>query len=124
MLLDCEPVSVVEAQLEAFNARDAQAFAAFYAPGAAVYYHPDELYAMGRDSIAANYAINFEAWPRTRVSVRTQIVSGEWVVNDERGSEGGHNPFQAVVVYQVRDCLIQRVEILPILDLNTRDGGQ
>lgn len=116
-MFDCDPAAVVAAQLEAFNARDVRAFSAFYAPNAVVYDHPGQAYASGRAEIEGVYGDNFLHWPGLRARVESQIVSGEWVVNDERLSGGAGADFQAVVTYHVRDCLIQRVDMLPQLDV-------
>lgn len=101
---------VVQTQLEAYNRRDVDAFAATYAPDVRIYNHPAELQLSGVDSLRTDYARFFASAPNLRASVSKRIVQGEYVIDHETvtGLPNGER-FQAVAVYQVRNGRIQNV---------------
>ncbi len=102
--------AVVQAQLEAYNRRDVDAFAATYAPDVRIYDHPDRLRMSGVDQLRQTYAEFFAAAPGLRATVSRRIVQGDHVIDHETvtGLPGGAR-IQAVAVYQVRDGRIQNV---------------
>jgi len=111
-MLDCDPAAVIDQQLAAWRARDAEAFASHYAADAVMTDYPRVVTFSGREAIQARYAQAFAARGPAEVVIETRIVSGEYVVDDEaissaRGSARG------VVIYRVQNCLIARADYLP-----------
>lgn len=101
------PAQVVERQLVAYNAHDADAFAATYAADAEVFKSSaDGAVLRGREAIHASYAALFRARPTIVAEVSGRLTAGDFVTDHEtiRGTE-----MRAIVVYQVKAGLIRRV---------------
>jgi imidazolonepropionase-like amidohydrolase len=106
---------IVQAQVEAYDARDLEAFLATYAPDAALFRHPSgELIAQGHDAMREIYGAMFEASPELNIHIQQRTAIGDFVIDLElvSGMRGGE-PVRAVAIYEVRDGLIQRVWFLP-----------
>ncbi len=101
---------VVQTQLEAYNRRDIDAFAATYAADVKIYDHPAELMMSGVDKLRENYGRFFASAPNLRATVTQRIVQGEYVIDYETvtGLPDGV-PMRAVAVYQVRNGRIQNI---------------
>ena len=115
---DLLPVSaeeVVQRQVDAYNARDIEAFVGFYAPDATLMrLTTGEVFCSGRDQMRETYAAMFEVSPELECTIMNRTVSNDMVVDHElvTGMRGGP-PVRAVAVYEVEDGLIQRVWFLP-----------
>ena len=113
-MFDCLAMEVVDAQVEAWRARDAAAFASHYAPDAVVVMGPgEEDTLIGREAIEDFYGNAFIEMPALiEMTISNRITSGEYVI-DEETIVGDMISGEAVVIYQVRSCQIVRAEILP-----------
>ena len=103
------PVEVVEEQLQAYNARDLERFAATYAQDIRIWRMPaTEPSIVGQTKLREVYAKRF-ASPSLHATIVNRIATGDKVIDHERvvGIEAG--PIEAVAVYQVADGLIARV---------------
>ncbi|MDP1913836.1 SgcJ/EcaC family oxidoreductase [Brevundimonas sp.] len=111
-MFDCDPAAVIDQQLAAWRARDAEAFASHYAADAVMTDHPGVVTFSGREAIQARYARAFAARGPAQVVIETRIVSGDYVIDDETVSwaQGGG---RGVVIYRVQNCLITRADYLP-----------
>ena len=101
---------VVQAQLDAYNRRDIEAFVATYAPDVKIYDHPDQLQMEGANRLRESYSRLFGSIPELKATVANRIVQGSFVIDHETvsGLPGGRQ-ITAVAVYEVQDGLIQRV---------------
>jgi len=110
------PVEAVQAQVDAYNARDAVAFTACYHPEATVVGPDGDVMAEGSGAINALYAKLFAQSPEMHVNISTRISIGDWVIDEEQASglvfEGSPTDMHAVVIYRVRDGLIVRAQLL------------
>lgn len=100
------PIDVVERQLAAYNAHDADAFAATYADDAQVFKASDTAPVLqGRAAIRARYAALFASRPDVRAEVSARMVAGNFVSDHETivGTSA-----RAIVVYDIKDGLIRR----------------
>ena len=111
-MFDCDPATVIDQQLAAWRARDAQAFANYYAADAVMTDHPGVVTFSGREAIQARYAQAFAARGPAEVVIQTRIVSGEYVIDDEAVSSA-RELARGVVIYRVQNCLISRADYLP-----------
>jgi hypothetical protein len=105
------PEDVVQAQLDAYNARDLNAFLATYAPDAQLFEHPSKLLASGLDQLRERYAARF-AEPNLHAQVMKRIVMGSTVVDHElvtRTFPEGTGSLEAIAIYEVQGSLITRV---------------
>ncbi len=108
-------VAPVQGQVEAYNARDIEAFASYYAEDLKVYRLPEaELILDGRDALRERYAKFFELSPELNCTVVKRLTVGPWVVDREvvTGARGGP-PLRAVAVYKVEGDLINSIWFLP-----------
>jgi hypothetical protein len=107
-------VAAAQRQLEAYNARDVEAFVAAYAPDVEVFELPAGTRTLaGREELHARYATLFAASPALHCRLLTRIAHGAFVVDHEEvtGVRGGATVF-AVAIYEVREGLIRRVWFL------------
>lgn len=111
-MFDCDPAAVIDQQLAAWRARDAEAFASHYAADAVMTDHPGVVTFSGREAIQARYAQTFAVRGPAQVVIETRIVSGEYVVDDEAVSSA-RGSARGVVIYRVQNCLITRADYLP-----------
>ncbi len=103
--------AVVQAQLEAYNARDMDAFLVTYSEDVALYELPDKLLARGREQMRKDYTRVF-ADERLHATIVKRIVVGNTVVDHERVRvtlPEGPGTVEAIAIYEVRDGKITTV---------------
>ncbi len=103
------PEQVVQAQLDAYNARDLQAWLATYAEDACQYEHPGRLLACGHAALGERIAVRFTD-PRLHARLISRRVIGHSVIDHEeitRDYPKGAGRAEMLAIYQVRDGLIQ-----------------
>jgi uncharacterized protein (TIGR02246 family) len=106
---DGTPTDVVDSHLEAYNDRDAAAFADHFAEDAVVARQRDgTVVASGRDEIREHYAELFEAVPDLHCTFTDTLTLGSFVVCAERVT-GTPEPMEALALYEVQDGRIQRL---------------
>lgn len=107
---------VVQRQLNAYNARDAAAFAATYAPGVAIRNLPETADLMkGREALRARYADLFQQRPDQAVHILHRVKDGPFVIDQEQFVhrwDGSKTAFAGTAIYEVKDGLIQTVWFL------------
>ncbi len=99
-----DPAAVVQAQLDAYNAHDADALAAIYGDDAEQFLHPDTLLAAGSAQIRARFRARF-ADTATRATLLSRVVLGDTVIDHEtvRGRDpDGPSRVDLMAIYQVR----------------------
>lgn len=101
---------VVQAQFDAYNRRDLEAFLATLAPDARLYLFPDSLLHAGHDELRRVYGRLFAEAPALRVELLQRTVQGRWVI-DRETTHGlpGQGPLTGVAIYEVIDGRIARV---------------
>jgi uncharacterized protein (TIGR02246 family) len=114
------PQPVIQAQLDAYNRHDAEAFAATYAPEAEIVeLATGTVLAKGTAAIRAFYAARFQANPGLHAEVLHRTLQGAFVVDQERitgvlTAPGGTErpPLTAVVLYEIKEGRIARAWLL------------
>lgn len=103
----------VQAQLDAYNAHDVEAFVATYAEDARIYVFPNREWMAGRERIREVYGQLFSSTPEIHAEVAQRIVQGARVVDHEHlsGLPNGATA-SAVAIYEVRDGLITHVWLM------------
>jgi hypothetical protein len=100
---------VVQRQLEAYNARDLDAFAATYADTIRIFRMPStEPAIVGMAKLREVYRARFSS-AGLHAEIVNRIVIGNKVIDHERVVGIEQNPVEAVAVYEVADDLIQVV---------------
>jgi hypothetical protein len=103
------PADIVQEQLEAYNARDLERFAATYADDIRIYRLPAAEPAItGQAQLRETYAKRFSA-PGLHATILSRIVMGDKVVDHERVVGIKDVPIEAVAVYEVSGGLIRTV---------------
>src|SRR5690349_20381240 len=79
----------VQAQVDAYNARDIDAFVAPYATDVVITDAAEHAIMQGLDSIRQEYGALFDASPDLRAEILGRVSTEDWVVDHERVSRGG-----------------------------------
>jgi len=104
-----QPVEVVQAQLDAYNKQDINAFAAVFAPDAKLYLNiGDSIPTIsGREEIRRRYGEMFEANPNNKSTLIGRMIQGNFVF-DHEWITGRNEPLKIMAIYEVVNGLIVR----------------
>lgn len=118
------PVSVVQAQVEAYNARDLEKFVGLYAKDAAIYRLPrGELIGKGEAFFRQRYKARFDSSPHLHATIHDRIVLGNYVIDREEVVREREEPtMNAVAIYRVDGDRIDRVWFLFDEDTTENSG--
>lgn len=108
--LHLDPESVVQRQLDAYNAREVDALVAIYADDARQYEFPDKLLAQGSAEIRARFALRFQE-PNLHAKLLNRIVVGDLVIDHERVTRTfpeGTGTIELAAMYEVKAGRIAR----------------
>jgi hypothetical protein len=115
-VFECEgSEGVVQAQVDAYNARDIRAFMATFASDAEIYEYPAKLLMKGADQIEDFYADHCFNDARLRRTIVKRIVMGEFAVDHEWNTitfPEGPGGFEAIATYELRAGKIQKVTLM------------
>ena len=107
------PFDVAEAQLEAYNAQDLDAFCAYYADDAALADFNGAVFAEGIDAIRERHAKLFADFPQNTATVVNRIVVGSNVIDHEKVSRApGGESFEVAPIYTLANGKIVRVDFV------------
>jgi len=109
------PREVVQAQLDAYNAKDLDAFLEVFSDEAVAYnYGETEPFIDGKPSFKQTYGNLFESSPQLRSEVISRQVIGNTVIDYEyiTGREGSKMPLLLIAIYVVNDGKIVRCEFI------------
>lgn len=104
-----DPATVVQRQLDAYNARDVDAIVATYAD-AQQFEHPAKLLASGAAELRARFAVQF-AEPNLHAELLHRAVAGNVVVDHERVTRTfpeGPGTLELVAIYEASGGKIAR----------------
>lgn len=104
------PETIVQRQLDAFNARDVDALLAVYAEDAELFEHPAKLLAQGSTALRERFATRFQE-PNLHATLLKRIVNGNTVIDHEsvaRTFSEGPGRIELVMIYEVKDGRIAR----------------
>jgi hypothetical protein len=104
------PLSVVQAQLDAYNAKDVEALLETYAPDAEQYTLHGELLAKGHSQLSPRYVTRFKE-PNLHATLVSRIVAGNIVTDAElitRDFPEGLGTLEMLCIYEVAEGRIQK----------------
>ena len=108
------PAEAIDRQVDAYNARDVDAFAACYAADLVIVDAAGADLTRGRAQLVEQYGRWFMRNPELHVEVVSRIEIGSFVIDAERVTGTPDGEMQAVAIYRVDDDgLIERVQFLP-----------
>jgi len=107
------PASVVQDQVEAYQARDLERFLSYYAPNVVITRQPDgKVVAQGREAMRPIYGKLFESSPKLHIRILRRTVIGKTVIDEELVTGIAKRPYvRAAATYEVEGGLITRVEL-------------
>lgn len=97
------PETVVQKQLEAYNAHDLETLIACYAEDACLFEHPATRLASGSDQLRERFALRFEE-PNLQARLINRIAMGNFVVDHEqvtRTFPEGTGTVELIATYEV-----------------------
>jgi hypothetical protein len=102
---------IVQKQLDAYNAKDLDAFMAIYTEDIKLYNYPNELLSEGKDQMRKDYISWFQRAPDLKASVKKRIVIGNKVIDEEQVTANG-KIFNTVAIYELENGRIRRVTFI------------
>lgn len=108
------PLTVVQAQLDAFNAKDVDALMSTYAPDAEQFELHGQRLAEGHDDLRARYSVRFEE-PDLFARLLSRTVVANIVTDLEvitRNFPEGPGTLEMLCIYEVVDGRIQRASFV------------
>lgn len=108
-----DPATIVQRQLDAYNARDLDAVLATYAPDARQFAHPATLLAVGAADMRERMAQRF-AEPNLHARLLQRVVMGNIVIDHEevtRTFPEGAGRVDMVAIYEIVDGKIQSASV-------------
>ncbi|MBM2817064.1 MAG: amidohydrolase [Ignavibacteria bacterium] len=113
-LLKRSPQDLAQIQLNAYNARDLDAFLSVYAQDVELYMFPDSLIYKGIDKFREVYSNLFSNSTNLHCKLMNRIVDKNFVIDNEyvTGLSNNRPPRYAVAMYEIADGLIKRVWFL------------
>ena len=102
---------IVQKQLDAYNNRDIDAFMDTYTDNVKLYNYPNELRTDGKKAMRESYGAFFERTPDLRAFIKSRIVIGNKVIDEEQVTING-KIYNAVAIYEVENGLISKVTFI------------
>jgi hypothetical protein len=102
----------VQAQLDAYNARDVDGFVACYADDVVIEDGRGQELSRGCAQLRADYAQLFAQYPNLHCEVVHRTSVGEYVVDEEIVTGRGTEQLHAVAIYRIEDGQIAHVRFL------------
>lgn len=98
----------MQTQLDAYNARDIDAFMDTYADSIKIYEYPDVLLMEGKKDVRERYAALFNKMTNLNAEIKHRIVLENKVIDHEY-VRSGERRFDAVAIYEITAGKIARV---------------
>ena len=108
---DISPEVIVQKQLDAYNARDIDAFLATYNNNIQLFDFPDKKTNEGKEELRTIFDAFFKRTPDLHTEIKSRIVIGNKVIVQEYITANGNN-FSAVVIYEVQNGRISKVTFI------------
>jgi imidazolonepropionase-like amidohydrolase len=106
------PAALVQRQLNAYNARNIEAFMEPYADDIEFYDYPDKLLGKGKDALRKVYTAVFNKFPALHSELKGRMVQGNVVIDNEKVTGIGNGIIKGVVIYNIENNKIKKVYIV------------
>lgn len=110
-ILPDSPETVVQRQLNAYNARNIDAFMDTYADDIEIYTFPATFETKGKEGMRKRYADYFKHTPNLYCKIEKRIVLGNKIIDKEK-VRAGDQTIHAVAVYEVENGKIKKVTFI------------
>jgi len=111
-LIKVTPEMLVQRQLNAYNARDIDAFVAPYSDSVELYQFPDKLMGKGKKQMYDDYKGMFEGVKELHCQLVNRIVQGNTIIDQESVTGFGPKPLKAIAIYTIEKGKIQKVHFI------------
>ena len=107
------PVEIAQAQLDAYNAQDLDAYCGFFTDDIVVADLNGNVTSEGGAAYRERYKGAFAQFPQNKAELLNRIVVGDTVIDHERVIRGPEGPvFEVAAIYSFRDGKIARVDFV------------
>ncbi len=103
--------TIVQKQLDAYNAKDVETFMAQFSDDIQLYNYPNELLSQGKTQMRKDYLAWFNRTPDLKAKVTDRIVIGNKVIDKEHVTANG-KLFKTVAIYEITNGLISKVTFM------------
>lgn len=103
------PLALVQRQLNAYNARNIDAFLEPYADDIELYNFPDKLIMKGKNEMRKNYTQMFNTLPQLHCEIKERIINGNIITDKEIVSGIQKNKIEATAIYHIENNKIKKV---------------
>lgn len=107
-LLPVTPEILVQQQLNAYNARDIEAFLLPYSDSIELYNFPNQLLLKGKQEMRKSYADLFKNTPDLHCELVNRIKQGSSIIDHERLSGNGTLKREAVAIFKIENGKISK----------------
>ncbi len=107
------PEDLVQKQLNAYNARNLEAFLTPYSDSIKIYNFGETTFQEGKETMRKNYGKMFEQLPDLHCELRSRMVLGNKIIDHERVVFDASRPkIEAIAIYIIKHGKIQEVHFL------------
>ncbi len=103
------PLALVQRQLNAYNARNIDAFLEPYADDVEIYTYPDKLMYKGKGNMRQRYAGMFERMTNLHCEIEERTINGNVITDKEIVTGVSSTPVKATAIYHIADNKISKV---------------
>ena len=103
------PLALVKRQLNAYNARNIDAFLEPYSDDVELYIFPDKLIAKGKENMRKEYYEMFKNLSDLHCEIKERIIQGNIVIDKESVSGMGKTKVEATAIYHIENKKIAKV---------------
>ena len=108
---DITPEQIVNIQLEAYNARDINAFLATYSDDIEIYDNAGKMTMKGHDDLRRSYSKLFDNTPNLNCRIENRIIINNKVI-DKENVIANDRVLEAVAIYDVENGKITKVRFV------------
>ncbi len=102
-------LALVQRQLNAYNARNVEAFLEPYSEDVELYNFPDKLISKGKDAMRKGYEGFFKNTPELHCEIKSRTIQGNYIIDKESVSGFGNAKLEATAIYYINNGKIQKV---------------
>ncbi|GEO08277.1 amidohydrolase family protein [Segetibacter aerophilus] len=103
------PLALVQRQLNAYNARNIDAFLEPYSEGVELYEFPQKLIGKGKENMRKEYSEMFNNLSNLHCEIKERIIQGNIIIDKESVSGIGKTKVEATAIYHIENNKIAKV---------------
>ena len=108
-LINETSIALVQRQLNAYNARNIEAFLEPYSDDVELFNFPDKLILKGKDEMRKGYEGFFRNTPELHCEIKSRSIQGNYIIDKESVSGIGKIKLEATAIYYISTGKIQKV---------------